>query len=433
MEIADKRPRKMLITEVIPKAQMQPIEPARLTMSGYNLYTNFNPLDSGLGTSGLRGICIYTDERLQCCEVTFPDSQFSEQLWVKLKLQGGDSLLMGCLYRSPSSGEDSVHHFKQLLQLVMAEHPSHLLLAGDFNLGDIDWQNHLSQAPPSHCSHAFLEVIDDHFLHQHVTFPTRFRQGHTPRVLDLIFTNEEGMVQNLHSAPGLGKSDHVILKFSLVGYSSQAPSASLKLALSRGNYAQLTELARQMSWAIPTDSSIDMQFKAFRTMLEHICQQCIPLQRPQNRKRNIFMTREAMLLKKKKRQLWHKYVRSRDALDHARFVRARNELRGLTRRLRKEFEAGLARGMKNDTKPFWRYTNSRLKTKSRVEDLVRPDGSTASTDQEKAQTLADFFSSVFCQDEDGTYIPTLNANYEGPLLEDVEITASLVEIKLKKI
>lgn len=433
VEIADSHPSIMLITEVIPKAQLQPIEPARLTIPGYKLYANFNPLDPELGRSGIRGVCIYVTDALQCCEVTFPDSNFSEHLWVKIKLHGGDSLVLGCIYRSPSSGEESIHQFRQLLQLVMASCPSHLLLTGDFNLGDIDWQNHLSLAPPSHCSHSFLEVIDDHFLHQHVNFPTRFRQGNTPGILDLIFTNEEGMVQNLHSTPGLGKSDHIILKFSLVGYSSQAPSATPKLALNRGNYVHLAELARQVSWTVPNDSSIDTQFKTFQAKLDHICQLCIPYQRPEHRRRNIFMTREAMSLKKKKRQLWRTYVRSRDTLDHARFVRARNDLRWLTRRLRKEFEASLVRGMKNDTKPFWRYTNTRLKTKSQVEDLVRPDGSTASTDAEKAQMLADFFSSVFCHDEDAADVPSLTPNYAGTVLEDVEITASAVEEKLKNL
>ena len=42
------------------------------------------------------------------------------------------------------------------LQLVMAAHSSHLLIARYFNQGDIDWQNDLSMATPSHCSHNFL-------------------------------------------------------------------------------------------------------------------------------------------------------------------------------------------------------------------------------------------------------------------------------------
>ena len=89
--------------------------------------------------------------------------------------------------------------------------------------------------------------------------------------------------------------------------------------------------------------------------------------------------------------------------------------------------------MKTNVKPFWRYVNTRLKTKSHVEDLVRPDGSVADTDAEKAQTLAIFFSSVFCQDEGSTDIPALNTDYTGPVLEDVDITSLAVQSKLENL
>ena len=433
MEIAGNEPAIMLITEVIPKAQVQPIDPARLMIPGYKMYASFNPLDSELGSSGQRGICVYIADALQCCEVSFPKSKFSEQLWTRIKLEGGDSVLVGCLYRSPSSSDDSIHHFRELLQLVMATNPSHLLLAGDFNLGDIDWLKHMSRAPPSHISHAFIEITDDFFLHQHVTFPTRFRHGNTPSVLDLIFTNEEGMVRNLCSGPGLGKSDHVVLRFSLVGYSPQENTAASKLALNRGDYARLTELACQASWTGPSDPGIDVQYEAFKAKLDHITKQCVPYQKPRRRMRNIYTTREAAALSKKKRRLWHAYTRSGSILDHARFVRVRNNLRRLTRQLRKDFEANLALRMKSNVKPFWRYTNSKLKTRSHIEDLKRPDGSTANTDAEKAQMLSSYFSSVFCQDEDSTDIPSLNTDYGGPVLEDVVIAPLLVQNKLKSL
>ena len=58
---------------------------------------------------------------------------------------------------------------------------------------------------------------------------------------------------------------------------------------------------------------------------------------------------------------------------------------------------------------------------------MRADGSVASTDAEKAQTLADFFSSVFCKEDGSSDIPGLNSKYEGPVLEDMEISAAMVE------
>ena len=45
--------------------------------------------------------------------------------------------------------------------------------------------------------------------------PTSFRSDNVSSLLDLIFTNEENMVLNLSTLPGLGKSDHVILNINL--------------------------------------------------------------------------------------------------------------------------------------------------------------------------------------------------------------------------
>ena len=39
--------------------------------------------------------------------------------------------------------------------------------------------------------------IDDLFLFQHVTEPTRYRSSDTPTLLDLVFTNEHEMINNI--------------------------------------------------------------------------------------------------------------------------------------------------------------------------------------------------------------------------------------------
>ena len=75
------------------------------------------------------------------------------------------------------------------------------------------------------------------------------------------------------------------------------------------------------------------------------------------------MTSKAMNLRKLKRELWLNYVNAQDAVDHARFTRCTNKLRSLTRRLRRDFEQDMVRKIKHDPKQFWKYSNSRLKTK----------------------------------------------------------------------
>ena len=150
------------------------------------------------------------------------------------------------MYRSPSCDPDeSVCQLRLILQQA-AMISSHLVIVGDFNIPQIDWELEVAHAPSTHYSHAFLETIRDSFLFQHVCHPTRFRLGETPNVLDLVITNEEGMVRNLDHIPGLGSSDHVVLKFTLVCYamvdSSPPPYHSIT------DYALLTKTLSSYDW-----------------------------------------------------------------------------------------------------------------------------------------------------------------------------------------
>ena len=48
--------------------------------------------------------------------------------------------------------------------------------------------------------------------YQHIQQNTRFIQGDTPSMLDLLVTNDEEMIQNLMYDSPIGKSDHVVIK-----------------------------------------------------------------------------------------------------------------------------------------------------------------------------------------------------------------------------
>ena len=52
-----------------------------------------------------------------------------------------------------------------------------------------------------------METLQECYLYQHVTEPTRCRENETPNLLDL--TSEEGMVQDLNYLSPLRKSDRV--------------------------------------------------------------------------------------------------------------------------------------------------------------------------------------------------------------------------------
>ena len=98
------------------------------------------------------------------------------------------------------------------------------------------------------------------------------------------------------------------------------------------------------------------------------------------------MLKETLRLKNTKLKLWKKYLSaSRTRYDREQWRR-------------------LASYAKKNPNVFWKYARFRLKTKQTRPTLIRKDGSTSSTAQEKAGTLNDFVASVFTEDVRWPYV-----------------------------
>ena len=104
----------------------------------------------------------------------------------------------------------------------------------------------------------------DLFLHQHVLEPTRFRQGERAHTLDLIFTNEVGMVKNMQYCPGLGNSDPVIIRFDLACYTVRHESKDPRLDFNRADFAKLNDLINRTDWSMTTDPTLGMEESLIR-------------------------------------------------------------------------------------------------------------------------------------------------------------------------
>ena len=110
---------------------------------------------------------------------------FQESLWCSISVHGSDDIVVGVVYRSPSSTHENDDKLLDLIKDVTRLYSSNLLIVGDFNLPKVDWSSW--STPSSHTiSDLFLDTLDDEFLTQHVSFATRFRDGQTPSTLDLI-------------------------------------------------------------------------------------------------------------------------------------------------------------------------------------------------------------------------------------------------------
>ena len=65
---------------------------------------------------------------------------------------------------------------------------------------------------------------------------------------------------------------------------------------------------------------------------------------------------------------------------------------------KRNFERNIAKKAKTESKHFWKYVKSKVKSRSSVSNLQRSDFSTTINNQEKAEVLNDFFASVFTRE-----------------------------------
>ena len=172
-----------------------------------------------------RAVILYIDTKLQstpCVELNSTD--FESCVWNVITLNKKDKLLDGCtcIYKSTSSTEYNTNLLIEILKKAVEKHGiSHLLIFGDFNFPEIYWMNYLIKGSDISLPAKFVfDITQDLFLKQHVDFNTRFREGNESLMLDLIFTNEDYMIENLRSIAPLGKSDHVGLLLTLITYSA---------------------------------------------------------------------------------------------------------------------------------------------------------------------------------------------------------------------
>lgn len=430
MGACGEEPDIIFVTEVLPKANALSVHQALLSLPGYTLFTNFETELMCQSSKGTRGVGIYVQNCLHATTVCFPGTTFTEQLWVKIKLKGSDSLYAGCIYRSPSGdSQRSIEDLCYLLRTVCASNPSHLLVAGDFNLPHIDWNLHLCRAPDSNPAHQFLSTVQDLFLFQHVTEPTRYRDGVSPSLLDLILTNEEGMITSMDFCPGLGKSDHVMIKSKLAVYSSVCKPNCLKWNFSRANFQELDKQLSKISWDFLYTEDINSGYSHFCSMLLSLQSEHIPKARSSQARKNIYMNSQALRLKRQKRTLWATYTRSQKPVDLARYKICRNKLRGLTRKLRRDFESELVSNIKSNPKAFWKYSNSRTKVRPRLGDLRNSSGTLVSHDQAKAGILNEYFAGNFTKEKPFTE-PEFEDSFGGRLLTDVRVSTQSVQAKL---
>ena len=86
----------------------------------------------------------------------------TETVWATISLKDQCKLVVGSYYRPPDSGSDSIDDLESVLSFITEKFRNNpqctIILGGDFNAGDIDWESHTV------CEHSLNRQINEKVL-----------------------------------------------------------------------------------------------------------------------------------------------------------------------------------------------------------------------------------------------------------------------------
>ena len=305
---------------------------------------------------------------------------------------------------------------------------------GDFNFNNINWSTWKTNSNNiNDKGNRFLETMKDCYFTQHVTKLTRVRGNNEPSLIDLVISNEEGMVGDVEVQSPLGKSDHAVLTFNLHCYSPCPNFIPPKYQFNRGNYEDMREEISSIDWQniLTPNKSVNQLWNTFRDIIVNSMSKHIPKSKPRKKNNKRFLTpldQAAIKKIKKKHRAWTRYIESKSSDHYHKYCRLRSQVTQITRKARKEYEKTIADESKTNPKKFWKFAKDQTSTREGVGNL-KVGNEIIEDDKEKATVLLNQFSSVFTHETlDTPFFPPKDVYEED---EDLTIEEDDVRKKLK--
>lgn len=423
--VAINSPDIIVITETLPKTRDCRPSPAELAIQGYKIYHNED--------SGGRGIAIYAANNLSTEEVVI-NSSFKEHLILEVELSNHRKLVIGAVYRSPSSTDENNERIAELFKLTNEIKNAEILLVGDFNYPGINWSSREATGTNAESAQLLIDTIEDHYWTQNIDSPTRARGSQTPSLLDLVITSHPDMVTDVEYESPLGRSDHCSLKFKIAISNKVTTEKKLRTAFNKGDYNKMRSLLKQdwVALLAPSSEDVEAQWNIFHKKIKSAEETCVPTVQYHPKKKALHVDNNILRLVKRKHRSWTRYIETRDEGKYLEYIRLRNQVRNISRNARKNQETAIAKDVKSNPKKFWLHVNNTTKFKASIPSLKTDTDITADTDPDKAELLGKFFSSVFVR-EDSTEIPSMTVDPASCNINDITFTNKAIVEKLKKL
>ena len=235
---------------------------------------------------------------------------------------------------------------------------------------------------------------------------------------------------NLSRLGALGKSDHCTLLLEL-NLTSPEPTRQEKFNYHKADFDEIRKYLDSIDWTEELkNKTAEEQWSVFVSKIDEAKNKFVPKRKPGLNTRKKWLDDKTLEFVREKHRKYRRWLRTKDTDDFKNYTKARSKAKRACKKAKAAYERKLADEAKDNQKPIWSYIKAKMCTRTGISDLSKDDGTTATTDKEKAEVLNNFFQSVFTSepDDDLPTPPIYNFKTE---LNDIEITEQEVRKLLK--
>lgn len=345
---------------------------------------------------------------------------------------GSSFPIIYCLaYVPPNSSEQYLLEFFNYLQSLDSAN-SNLVLLGDFNFGDINWN---SLCGHSLASAKFCDIIFNLNLSQLITEPTHIA-GNT---LDLILTNIPHHIVNItvHSeTPLMIPSDHYIITFDVHTSNEETHNrATTSFDFTKGDYNSLCHFLSNSDFTPCLETTnIESVWQYISELIKDGIKQFVPTIRVNRCNHPKWFNSSIRHNANRVRTLRRRY--NRHPSEQNKFKLETNEslLQAEISRAKADYESSLISNFSHDNSKIYKYIRSFSKSIS-IPCSVYHDSICANSDVAKASLFNEYFYSVFTK---ATSHPSPPNDFNNPsaitelIISDDEVLNVLLNLDISK-
>ena len=407
-------------------------------LKGYTTIHNYNG----------RGLCLFIKDDINFTQ-TFDYDEYKTCIFITVKGSKNNNLTVGVIYRSPNSSLEDNHLLINIINSISKKYLNHknkLIIMGDFNFPGINWDlettKHISDG--NNIEDLFLDCVQRNFLYQMVSEPTHLRNSQTPTLIDLVLTNDPNLISDIDYNAPLGNSHHSTLNFKVFINTSETSTQSNnksmkpKYLFNKGDYDGMRGDLQAVDWNQHFQEGGDVNtwnnnleaviFKSQDKFIPKLSCKPTKVNKP---KRNFSAPQELIALIQSKRKAFRYFKKFPTTENMKAYHYLRNLVNAEIIKAKRMRETEIAKLVKTNPKMFYRYVNNQIKPVETVANLLKNNNEYTKNDQEKADTLNEFFSSVFVKESDDE-TPDFNFDYKSET-SHIDITEDDVFKALKNL